>query len=156
VHRDPTNPNKAPLIDPIKVIIKSSNEKETDFCDITNTVSLTGQQEFTIDYHIDHRAERDNKYVLTKFSGLDALDEDCLRNIYFTLDTKLPDNTWFTLFDTIDKDIDNLYGSDEWPIYFFREEKEWIYVSIKVSADDFVDTVLPRYWKAIGVSNVES
>jgi hypothetical protein len=90
VHFDPTKPENR-KIDNINVVIKSSNEKTTDFC-IYDDVVLSGDQISDVHYYIDHIAERDDMYIETYITGLDDLDSECKDNIYFTLDTLLPNN----------------------------------------------------------------
>jgi hypothetical protein len=75
VHSDPTKPDNR-KIDMVKLVIKSSNEKPSDFCSF-DVITVDGDQQADVIYTIDHSPERDNMYVATNFTGFDYLADGC-------------------------------------------------------------------------------
>lgn len=144
------------LIDPINIVIRSSNEKPSDFCDILNHVALDQEQTESQIYYIDHLVERDNFYLQTKFVGFEELSDECQANIQLTLDTKLPNGDWLPVFWTDLKQIDELTENEDYNMYFFRVSQQFVYLSVKYDLQDYIGIVLPRYQKKLDVTQINA
>jgi hypothetical protein len=85
VHHDATKPD-VKFIDEFTVVVIGSDETATSNCDFS-AVTLAGDQTADVVYNIDHYPERDNVMVDTYFSGFEMIEDDCKKDLVYSLDT---------------------------------------------------------------------
>jgi hypothetical protein len=158
VHVDPTKPQDK-LVDELHIVIKSSRETTSDFCDYSSIALASDQaDDVAVVYNIDHRAERDALYISTMFDGFDALSSDCKAPLSLVLDTQI-NGIWSTLYSQ---------RLEEWPaedmlehynFYFFKIDvgtKRHMYLSVRLSSDDYLNYILSMYHLPYNTAEVQA
>jgi hypothetical protein len=154
VYYDVTKPTEK-TYDELKLVVTKSSDTTATTCDYSG-IMLEADQQGNVVYAINGNYKREDAFISTYFYGFDNLDDACKEEISFTLDTYLSDDDiWVTEFDSTGLDIDTLEGSQDWPIYFYRENGI-LYLSMLYTEDMWIEYLLDYYMLPANTTEIDA
>jgi hypothetical protein len=152
VHQDQADPSIF-VEDPVKIILNSSAEKKSAYCDysalaITAGTGMTADKKYKIGE--GEASGKQERYVITtEIPEIDNLSISCREQLYRTLDYKLPQSDIWIPVSRLDDMTRNEYG------IHLESDADFEFITASLTQEEFLNFIEPTFVPTDSKSHID-